>query len=83
MIKPYFKHEHNATAIEVEGFGVISLDALPTVVRKNEKGKYEIGWCLTHVDGKEVYVLSEYGGMSSFDFGGRQLGVIREITVRS
>jgi ribosomal protein S6 len=79
MIKPYFKNENNATIVEVEDFGMIRLDKLPIDVRKDEKGHYEIGWVLTYKDGKEEHVLSEYGGKSSFDFGGRNLGVIREI----
>ncbi|MET3658471.1 hypothetical protein [Sporosarcina psychrophila] len=79
MIKPYFKNKHDATVVEVEDFGVIRLDNLPVRVREDRKGKYEIGWVLTHKEGKEEHVLSEYGGRSSFDFGGRNLGVVREI----
>ncbi|WP_102271346.1 hypothetical protein [Cytobacillus massiliigabonensis] len=79
MIKPYLKNEHNATIVEVEDFGVIRLDSLPIEVRKDEKGHYEIGWALTHKDGEEIHVLSEYGGKSPLDFGGRYLGVIQEV----
>ncbi|WP_158512588.1 hypothetical protein [Rummeliibacillus stabekisii] len=42
-------------------------------------GHYEIGWVLTRIDNEENYFLSEYGGKNSLDFGGRILGVIREI----
>lgn len=79
MIKPYFKNESNVTVVEVEDFGVIRLDNLPIEIRKEKKGHYEIGWVLTHKNGEEVHVLSEYGGNSAFDFGGRELAVVREI----
>jgi hypothetical protein len=79
MINPYYKHEHNATVVEVEDFGVINLGDLPIKIRLDEKGRYEIGWAHTFKDGIDTYVLSEYGGKSSLDFGGRNLGVIREI----
>ncbi len=79
MIKPYFKHEHNSTEVEVEDFGIINLSNLPIQVRLEEKGHYELGWVATNKDGKNVYVLSEYGGRSSMDFGGRGIGVIQEI----
>ncbi len=79
MIKPYLKSEHNATVVEVEDFGVIRLDELPIRVREDEEGRYEIGWVCIHKNEKAEYVLSEYGGRSSLDFGGRNLGVIRKI----
>lgn len=79
MIKPYFKHEHTAIEVEVEDFGVIKLSNLPIEVRLEEKGKFEIGWVMTHKDGKDAYILSEYGGRSAMSFGGRSLGVLREI----
>lgn len=37
---------------------------------------------MTYVEGEKEYVLSECGGVSSFDFGGRSLGVIKEIKLR-
>lgn len=79
MIKPFYKHESSTDKVEVEDFGVIDLRDLPIRVNLEEEGRYEIGWVATNKDGEDVYVLSEYGGRSSFDFGGRQLGVIREI----
>jgi hypothetical protein len=79
MIKPYYKHKHNATVVEVEDFGIINLEELPIRIRLEEKGRYEIGWAHTYENGMDIYVLSEYGGRSSFDFGGRELGVKREI----
>jgi hypothetical protein len=79
MIKPYIKSEHSANVIEIEDFGVINLNELPIRVRKEEKGHYEIGWVLSHNGSKQEYILSEYGGRGMMDFGGRELGVIKEI----
>lgn len=77
MIKPYFKQESNVKLVEVEDFGIIDLTKLPIEVRTEDKGYYQIGW--VNVSGEDVYVLSEYGGRSSMDFGGRELGVIKEV----
>lgn len=79
MIKPYYKHEHTATMVEVEDFGIINLIDLPITIFPEKEGHYEIGWSRTRQDGKEFYTLSEYGGNNSWDFSGRSLGVIREI----
>lgn len=79
MIKPYYKHEHESTVVEVENFGVIDLNELPIRIYQDREGNYEIGWVMTMKDGKRTYILSEYGGKSTLDFGGRELGVIREI----
>lgn len=79
MIKPYFKHENNAKFVDVEDFGVIDLEQLPIRVREERQGKFEIAWATTIIDGKQVSVLSEVGGRGMMDFGGRELGVIREL----
>lgn len=79
MIKPYYKSQAASNLVEVEDFGVINLDELPIRVHKDRKGIYEICWAMTYVEGKKEYELSECGGVSSFDFGGRSLGVIKEI----
>lgn len=79
MIKPYYKSQAASNLVEVEDFGVINLDELPIKVHKDRKGIYEICWVMTDVDGEKDYVLSECGGYSSFDFGGKSLGVTREI----
>ena len=73
MRKPYFKNEHTSI-VDVEEFGIIKLDSLPIRVNKD----CEIGWVLTIDNGKEELVLCEYGGQG-IGFGGRELGVIREI----
>jgi len=79
MIKHYYKSMAACNLVEVEDFGIIDLDTLPIRVHKDGKGIFEICWVLTYVNGKKDYILSECGGVSSFDFGGRSLGVIREI----
>lgn len=79
MIKPYYKSQVTSNLVEVEDFGVINLEELPIRVRLDEKGYYEISWASIIVDGGLDYILSECGGVSSLDFGGRSLGVIREI----
>lgn len=78
MFKPYYKDEHIAKIVEVEGHGVIDLTKLP--IRLEKEGKYEIGWANTIKDnGERTQVLSEYGGRSMMDFGGMNLGVLKEI----
>lgn len=79
MIKPYYESMVTSNLVEVEEFGIIDLNVLPIRVHLDKKGVYEICWVATSMDGKKEYVLSECGGVSSFDFGGRNLGVIREI----
>lgn len=79
MINHYYKSMVACNLVEVEDFGIIDLDTLPIRVHENKKGIYEICWVATYVNGKKDYILSECGGVSSFDFGGRSLGVIREI----
>ncbi|WP_310876958.1 hypothetical protein [Priestia megaterium] len=79
MIKPYLKSKHTASIVEVEDFGITNLNELPIRVRTEEKGVYEIVWALTRIDGKDDYILSECGGRTRFDYGGRNLGVIREV----
>lgn len=77
MIKPYYKHEHNAKYVEVEDFGVIDLEQLPIQVREEREGRFEIVWATNVADGTQV--LSEVGGRGMMDYGGRELGVIREL----
>lgn len=79
MIKPYYKHEHKAKIVEVEDFGVINLNELPIKIHKDKVGLYEIGWAIRDINGEKYYELSETGGVSLFDFGGRALGIIKEI----
>jgi phosphopantothenate synthetase len=80
MIKPYYKHNSEVDIVEVEEFGIIDLRNLPVRVRLEEEGLYEIDWVLTvNKNGDETHVLSEHGGTCSFNFGGRNLGVIREM----
>ena len=79
MIKPYYKHEHDATMVKVEDFGVINLNELPIEIHLEDEGGYEIGWVDQFKDGEHVFVLAEYGGTSRFDFGGRLLGVKNKI----
>lgn len=79
MIKPYYKHEHTATKVVVEDFGAINLNNLPIRVSLEKEGRYEIGWTCTREDGKDVYILSEYGGKNSLDYAGRFLGVKDEL----
>lgn len=80
MIKPYYKRSSNAEIVEVEDFGVANLKDLPIKVKQGERGSYKLGWTLTFLEeGGEEYVLSEYGGITPMDFGGREIGVIREI----
>ena len=76
MIKPFYKHEHNASIVEVEEFGEINLSELPIRIHLEKAGNYEIGWVGTVLNGEKAYLLSEYGGTGSFNFGGRSLGVI-------
>lgn len=77
MIKPYYQDEHASTIVEVEDHGIIDLSKLP--IRLQREGRYEIGWVTSYINGKSRQELSEYGGYSSFDFGGRPLGVLKEI----
>ncbi|WEG18610.1 hypothetical protein PQ478_09010 [Alkalihalophilus pseudofirmus] len=79
MIKPYFKHSSNFSLVEVEDHGVINLTELPIKVREGEEGHYELGWVSTSIEGESTYILSEYGGKSSLTFGGRNIGVLREL----
>lgn len=79
MIKHFYKSMVTSNLVEVEDFGIIDLDELPIRGHEDRKGKYEICWVLANVDGKNDHVLSECGGSSAFDFGGRNLGVIKVI----
>lgn len=79
MIKPYVRSENNSEQVEVEDHGIINLCNLPIRVNEDQPGRFEIDWVSTMVDGEIVYVLSEFGGKSMISFGGRYLGVIREI----
>lgn len=79
MIKPYIKSDSNAKIVEVEDFGVIDLSKLPIRVREDERGIYEILWVSPLFGDVEKYTLSECGGTCGLDYGGRDLGVIREI----
>lgn len=79
MIERFYKSMVMSNLVEVEDFGVINLDELPIRVHEDRKGIYEICWALTNVDGKEDHVLSECGGVSAFDYGGRSLSVIKVI----
>jgi hypothetical protein len=79
MIKPYYKDEHIAKFVEVEGHGVIDLTKLPVRIRLDREGIYEIGWSISLENGKQRKVLSEYGGRNQMDFGGMNLGVLKEI----
>lgn len=79
VIKPYYKHEHDATIVEVEDFGVINLSKLPIEIHLEDEGHYEINWIRQKKDGEHVYVLAEHGGKSRFDYGGRSLGVKNKI----
>jgi len=76
MVKPFYKSMIKSNLVEVEDFGTIDLSELPIRVRKDEKGIYEICWVKTYVDGRVEYVLSECGGTSMFNYGGRILAVI-------
>lgn len=71
MIKPYYKHEHDATK---KTFGIINLNKLPIEIHLEDEGHYEINWIGQKKDGEYVYVLAEHGGKSRFDYGGRPLG---------
>ncbi|MGE7840652.1 hypothetical protein ACQKNX_07665 [Lysinibacillus sp. NPDC093712] len=79
MINPYYRSKVTSKLVDVEDFGAINLDELPIRVHKDRRGIYEICWVMTYVEGEKEYVLSECGGVSSFDFAGRSLGVIKEI----
>lgn len=76
MIKPYYKDEHSAKIVEVEYHGIIDLTKLPILL--DREGLYRIGWSISLENGKQRKVLSEYGGRSMMDFGGMELGVIKE-----
>lgn len=80
MIKPYYKEEHEFNIVEVEDYGVISLEDLPIRVNKEQRGLYQIDWVTTRIDGKDVKVLSEHGGSTGINYGGRSLGVIRQLS---
>lgn len=80
MIKPYVKHLHTATIVEVEDFGVIDLRELPIRVYEDQPGRYEILFMhYHHGDGTESYILTEVGGSNMMNYGGRHLGVLRII----
>lgn len=80
MIKPYIKHLHTATIVEVEDFGVIDLRKLPIRVYEDQPGLYEISFMKHNQrDGTESYILTEAGGSNMMNYGGRHLGVLRII----
>lgn len=74
MEKPFYKSKLTARFLETEEFGEIDTTKLPIDITDGRPGRYEIGW----VSNGKDYLLSEYGGRSSFDFGGRDLTVIRQ-----
>lgn len=79
MIKPYYKHLHTAKYVEVEEYGVINLDELPITVDQEQPGLYQIEFLNSTIDGKLVKMLCEHGGSNGINYGGRTLGVVREI----
>lgn len=74
MTKPFYESSLSSRFVETEEFGVIDTTKLPIDITDGRPGKYVICW----VSNGRERLLSECGGRSSFDFGGRDLTVIRQ-----
>lgn len=74
MIKPFYKSSLSTRFLETKELGVIDTAEMPIDITNGRPGRYEICWV---TNGKEL-ILSECGGRSSLDFGGRALTVVRQ-----